>query len=305
MDNNEQSVSFLLNKAYSFLSISGKNTDFLASISNDDFFFREPSEDLPVLCVPAGGKITYTVPVKFQQAPLPYAILLLVNSGEGTVAIKEESCSLSAGDVLFLPPESSCSFSTARTPFVYDIFYLTGDVLSAYLPFLCGEDVFFHRSRLELDSTIWQLLPKLTSLLSANDTLSCLHISAMLCLALSALAQDTRPLESTDLPTHIVRMKEIFDSDYRSPHSLSELETLLGISRYRLCHDFSKYIGMSPLQYLNNNRLEAARHLLRTTSLNIREVGAAVGIENTTHFINLFKKNTGITPLQFRQTSVF
>ena len=46
------------------------------------------------------------------------------------------------------------------------------------------------------------------------------------------------------------------------------------------------------------------RTLLRTTTLTIREVSAAVGIENTTHFINLFKKDAGITPLQFRQSSL-
>ena len=55
---------------------------------------------------------------------------------------------------------------------------------------------------------------------------------------------------------------------------------------------------------LNRIRLKAARTLLRTTTLTIREVSAAVGIENTTHFINLFKKDAGITPLQFRQSSL-
>lgn len=63
-------------------------------------------------------------------------------------------------------------------------------------------------------------------------------------------------------------------------------------------------IGVPPIQYLNRVRLKAARTLLRTTTLTIREVSAAVGIENTTHFINLFKKDAGITPLQFRQSSL-
>ena len=82
-------------------------------------------------------------------------------------------------------------------------------------------------------------------------------------------------------------MKEIFDTDYAHSHSLAALESSLGVSRYRLCHDFSDCIGVPPIQYLNRVRLKAARTLLRTT-----------------HFINLFKKDAGITPLQFRQSSL-
>jgi len=48
-------------------------------------------------------------------------------------------------------------------------------------------------------------------------------------------------------------------------------------------------------------RINEAKHMLRFTNLTIHEIGSAVGIDNTTHFINLFKKNAGITPLQFRQ----
>ena len=67
-------------------------------------------------------------------------------------------------------------------------------------------------------------------------------------------------------------MKEIFDTDYAHSHSLAALESALGVSRYRLCHDFSDCIGIPPIQYLNRVRLKAARTLLRTTTLTIREV---------------------------------
>ena len=112
----------------------------------------------------------------------------------------------------------------------------------------------------------------------------------MLSLILSSLAASRRAASTPSLPAHVAHMKEIFDTDYAHSHSLAALESALGVSRYRLCHDFSDCIGIPPIQYLNRVRLKAARTLLRTTTLTIREVSAAVGIENTTHFINLFKK---------------
>lgn len=317
MSREKQAVISLLNQSYSFLSISGKNNDFLSSVSEDAFFFRKEADTSHILSVPAGGEITYTVPVRFTHTHLPYAVLCYVKSGEGTLTAKrnqtfseshasslEQSCALSSDDLLFIPENTACSFATARTPFTCDVLYLTGGPLSDYVPFLCGETGFFHRSRAELDGVLCLLWDSLLAHLPKEDSLSCLHISAMLHLVLSTLAQSAQPEPDGTLPAHVAQMKEIFDTDYQNPHSLAELEALLGISRYRLCRDFSRHIGTSPLQYLNQTRIHTARYLLRSTDLSIREVGAAVGIENTTHFINLFKKNAGITPLQFRQNSM-
>ena len=318
MNRGKQDVISLLNQSYSFLSISGKNSDFFSSVSKDAFFFRGEAAS-HMLSIPAGGEITYTVPVRFTQTRLPYAVLCYMKSGEGTLssinnasfcsdeasaASQDASLVLSSGDLLFFPAHTSCSFATARTPFTCEVFYLTGELLCDYAPFLCAETGFFCDNRANLDGILCQLLDRLPALLPKEDALSSLHISAILHLILSTLAQSAQPRQDASLPAHVAQMKEIFDTDYQNPHSLPELETQLGISRYRLCRDFSKHIGISPLQYLNQTRISAARSLLRSTNLTIREVGIAVGIENTTHFINLFKKSAGITPLQFRQTSI-
>ena len=44
-----------------------------------------------------------------------------------------------------------------------------------------------------------------------------------------------------------------------------------------------------------------ARALIESTDLSIGAVGAAVGIPNTTHFINLFKEKLGVTPQVYRE----
>ena len=65
----------------------------------------------------------------------------------------------------------------------------------------------------------------------------------------------------------------------------------------------SHHYGQSPMHYLNSRRILIAKKLLLTTDLTIREVGSKVGIDNTNHFINLFKKDTGTTPLSFKQAA--
>ena len=80
-------------------------------------------------------------------------------------------------------------------------------------------------------------------------------------------------------------------------------EQTLGISRYHLCREFSATFHTSPLQYLQEKKIEAAISLLLSTDDPIHEVGSAVGIDNTNHFIHLFKKHTGVTPFVYRQNA--
>ena len=90
---------------------------------------------------------------------------------------------------------------------------------------------------------------------------------------------------------------------YAENHSLEYFEQTLGISRYRLCREFSATFHTSPLQYLQGKKIEAAKSLLLSTDNPIHEVGAMVGIDNTNHFIHLFKKHTGVTPFVYRQNA--
>lgn len=103
------------------------------------------------------------------------------------------------------------------------------------------------------------------------------------------------------LPYYISEMIDLYKSQYSQPLPLAALEERLGISKYRLCREFTEYLGVSPLQYLNQIRIDAACTLLKNTNMKIYEIGINVGFENTNHFINLFKSKTGYTPGKYRE----
>lgn len=63
---------------------------------------------------------------------------------------------------------------------------------------------------------------------------------------------------------------------------------------------FKEYQSTTPHQYLQSIRLRAARAQLATTSRSMEEIAEACGFCNTSHFVMSFRKNTGLTPLQFR-----
>lgn len=293
----------ILNESYTFQSVSGKNAGFAQSIQGTPFYFRSGHlASCSAFFVHAGGQIHYSVPVHFNQAPLPYSLMLFIVEGSGNVLLGEESVSVKVNEILILPSDTSCHFDTTHTPFSYYVFYLSGDVVADYLSLLCTNHSYFKRDFDKTNTIICGLLPNICKQLASEEAEASLHLSAMFHIIFSTLLDTCKDdKKAAKLPAHVAHMKQLYDFEYSYAHSLESLESDLGISKYRLCRDFSAYIGISPVQYLNQVRLREARHLLCTTDLTIREVGISVGIENTTHFINLFKKNTGITPLQFRQ----
>ena len=302
MDYQAETTASLLNESYTFQSVSGKNTSFTQSIQGAPFFFRSGHlASCSALFVHAGGQICYSVPVHFRQAPLPYALVLFITKGGGNITLEGESIAVAANDILVFSPNTHCHFDTTHTPFSYYAFYLSGSVVCDYLSLLCKEQPYFKKNYAKED-IIRGLIPSICRQLESQEDEALLHLSTMFHIVFSTLLDTCRnDTKASRLPEHVAHMKQIYDYDYAASHSLESFENALGISRYRLCRDFSAHVGVSPVQYLNQVRLSKARNLLCTSDLTIREVGISVGIENTTHFINLFKKNTGITPLQFRQ----
>lgn len=113
-----------------------------------------------------------------------------------------------------------------------------------------------------------------------------------------------RKIEQTGsyhVPSYIADMHHRFKTAYYNQYSLDELAQEYGINKFRLCREFAKYYEYTPIQYLNKVRIEKAKELLLGTDQKIVEIGQMVGIENTNHFIKLFKEKTGVTPLTYRR----
>ena len=113
------------------------------------------------------------------------------------------------------------------------------------------------------------------------------------------LAEQTA--SSDEVPVYLDAIKTLLENEYASEHSLDDLEARFHVSKYRICHEFKDYYHMSPLQYLNWRRIETAKVLLTSTPYKVHQVGHLVGIDNTNHFINLFKKYNQYTPLEYKR----
>lgn len=115
------------------------------------------------------------------------------------------------------------------------------------------------------------------------------------------LSRSMKQKGSCYMPVYIADMKQNFDTAYSRQYSLEALSSKYNVNKYRLCREFSKYCGDTPMQYLNRIRMEKAKELLLHSDETIGAIGQMIGIENTNHFIRLFKEKNGVTPLTYRR----
>jgi len=82
---------------------------------------------------------------------------------------------------------------------------------------------------------------------------------------------------------------------------LAELGRVANLSSSRLSHVFKIQTGLSPGEYLRRLKMEKARHLLATSLMSVKEIMAAVGYSNKSHFVRHFRRSFRLSPSEYRE----
>lgn len=101
---------------------------------------------------------------------------------------------------------------------------------------------------------------------------------------------------------YVSRTLALFHRDVTCPWTLEELGRAVGLSRSALADRFTRMIGIAPMHYLANWRLQVARQQLRSSSASLAQVAEAVGYESEASFSRAFKKVFGIAPGAWRRS---
>ena len=88
--------------------------------------------------------------------------------------------------------------------------------------------------------------------------------------------------------------------DVRGELSLAELAQSVNLSVWRLCHIFKSDVGMPPIRYLRQLRMERAKDLLESSFLSVKEIAYQVGLTDESHFVRDFKATYGNSPALYR-----
>lgn len=109
-----------------------------------------------------------------------------------------------------------------------------------------------------------------------------------------------RPATRLELYRRLHRGRDFLHSCYDRPLSVAAAARVASLSPFHFQRMFKLAFGQTPMQFLQQTRLEAARRLLARTGDDITTICFAVGFESLGSFSWLFRKRFGVSPRAFR-----
>lgn len=97
------------------------------------------------------------------------------------------------------------------------------------------------------------------------------------------------------------KIKSFIDENIAEPITANDICKSFFVSRQKLYTVFGESFRVSVKRYIIERRIELSKHLLGSTEYSVAAIAGRVGFSDYNNFIQRFKKETGLTPLQYRK----
>ncbi|MEH7273595.1 AraC family transcriptional regulator [Neobacillus vireti] len=246
--------------------------------------------------------------------------LLYVHKGIGKAIIDQQLFHIDEGTLVIIKPYQlhHIQFSTSPSqPYIRSLFVFEPAILEEFLsPFpslyellqsMCYNKkmnpVLKDEKLLEIENFI-KLFERIAAEKSPTELLEqqALFMIAVLSIIKPIWNEAINVIKNSSIqPSTVELIMRWIDENYMDPFELNALAKSVHLSPVHVSSLFRKHVGSSITDYLTARRIREASWLLKTSSLSVKEIGESVGLTNFSYFCQLFKKNVGVSPHQFRK----
>lgn len=222
-------------------------------------------------------------------------VFIYIVSGEAIYSLNDRKYNIKSGDALYISKNTtyhrkilSEQYHTIFVDFNFDV--PAGSVLPA--------EIF---EGFESIDNSFKKLYKTWSSQSIGSTAS------SLCLLYEIYSQmlikKTRAYISKQSRDAFSDVQNIFFENFRDrDFSIREVEQTSGMSEVHFRRLFKSLHGMSPQQFLLSLRINAAKELLLSSDMSLKEISESSGFSDNCYFSRIFRKKTGFSPSEYRKT---
>lgn len=227
--------------------------------------------------------------------------LFYVCDGAGKFVIEKETFSISKDDLIIINPHIlHTEISDGTSPLSY---------------FTVGVDGISFSFKNQKEFQIFNCKKRKTDLLFYFHSLFqeldcrnegyeeiCRHTLAILITQLRRMTDSGFSLVPSLHPSReCALVKRYLDSSYGEEITLDTLAELSHLNKYYLSHEFTKYYGISPINYLNSRRIQVCKDLLENSDYDISDISHLAGFSSQSYFAQCFRKYCSMTAAAYRR----
>lgn len=272
---------------------------FWGGVAKEDFhfFLFDKQSNMPISI----ENIGYTSPNArycMTRTNNKYFVFEYVVSGKGYLEIDGKTYLVGAGDVYCIQPGYDHTYyADPQDPYekiwinFFSDFFV--DVFKAFG--ISGTFVFKDCKCVHL----FQELQRLSKTSSLSDEI-CYQICSVLFQIVCLMAESTQ--EKKRISDVARQTKEMLDNSLYSNITVEEIAEKLHFSKIQISREFYKYYGQTPYNYLLSMKIKMAEKLLLKSSFTVSMISDKLAFTDPHYFSRIFKKKTGVSPSEYRQS---
>ncbi len=272
----------------------------LRTLHDTTFYGNANSNELPLLVNCAGRTIAGVEHINSNDTGRLDYYLIYVLTDKMQVLCEDGWQTLTPGSAMVIPPNTpyKCKCATASASFLW-VHFTGSDAKNILERYKIGLFPCFNKTATV--NNISARFQKLFEGFATNDLYRVYDLSSLLDRLLIEIGRSIEKKESEGirLSKSIRYVNENYTTQIKIP-DLAQMENMC-MTAYNMA--FKKQTGLSPTKYIIKLRTDSAKELLRTTNLKIKEVGVICGYDDVCFFRKTFKKEVGVSPLEYRKKS--
>jgi AraC family transcriptional regulator len=147
--------------------------------------------------------------------------------------------------------------------------------------------------------SLW-LTARLYRELQTTDSIAQLMIEGLSFEIIAAVSRRAESLRERHISKRVKQAQEYLHAHYTENISFTSLAETVGTHPVRLAREFRCAFGTSMGEYTRRLRIEKACQKISRSYLPLSQIACSVGFYDQSHFTNIFKRITGMTPAQYR-----
>lgn len=219
--------------------------------------------------------------------------IIITKSGKGIVTLDSEKKEAVYGTVLYHSPYTPHIYESADEG--WQTYWITYAKSPAFELMDIESDLYHVKNTEQLLSLAKEMFETPRDQNFIKNTSSILY-KLLIYLSNSIITSQSKHSSDTISPAI-----DYINIHYLEPIELKTLADLCYITPEYFCRQFMEQYHMRPFEYIRHLRIQDAKAKLeQVPNMPVSEIGRSVGYENTSYFIEIFKKEVGITPHMYK-----